>query len=107
MVKAKYFIKINLKSGFYFVRIAEKEEWKTVFQYRYGLFEFRVMPIGLINALTTFQIIINHIFHDLLDNGILVYINNIVIYTKTIEEYNRLILDVLEYLWRNNLAIAP
>ena len=49
----------------------------------------------------------NHILHDLLDNGVLVYINDILIYTKTIEEYNRLILDVLERLRRNNLAIAP
>ena len=65
------------------------------------------MPIGLINTPTTFQIIINYILHDLLDNGVLVYINNILIYTKTIKEYNRLILDVLKRLQRNNLAIAP
>ena len=51
---AKYFIKINLKLGFYFVRMAEGEEWKTAFHYQYGLFEFRVMPIGLINTLITF-----------------------------------------------------
>ena len=64
------------------------------------------MPIGFINALTIFQIIINHILHDLLNNKILVYINNIFIYTKTIEEYNRLILDILKRLRRNNLTIA-
>ena len=51
---AKYFIKINLKSGFYFVWMAEGEEWKTAFHYQYGLFEFRVMPIGLINTPITF-----------------------------------------------------
>ena len=50
----KYFIKINLKLGFYFIRMAEGEEWKTAFRYRYGLFEFRVMPMGLINTLITF-----------------------------------------------------
>ena len=49
----------------------------------------------------------NHILHDLLDNGVLVYINDIFIYAKTIEEYNRLILDVLERLRRNNLVITP
>ena len=63
--------------------------------------------MGLINAPTTFQVIINHILHDLLNNGILVYIDNILIYTETIEEYNRLILDVLKHLRRNNLTIAP
>ena len=49
----------------------------------------------------------NHILHNLLDNGVLVYIDDILIYTETIEEYNRLVLDVFKRLWRNNLAIAP
>ena len=87
--------------------MVEKEEWKTIFRYRYGLFEFRVIPMGLINTPTIFQIIINHILHDLLDNKVLIYINNILIYTETIKEHNRLILDILKYLRRNNLAIAP
>ena len=107
LVKIKYFIKINLKLGFYFVRMAEGKEWKTAFRYQYGLFEFRVIPIGLINAPITFQTMINHILHDLLDNEVLVYIDNILIYTETIEEYNRLVLDVLKRLRQNNLAIAP
>ena len=63
--------------------------------------------MGFINTLTTFQTIINHILYDLLNNGVLVYINNIFIYTETIEEYNRLVLDILERLRRNNLTIAP
>ena len=50
---------------------------------------------------------INHILYDLLDNGVLVYINNIFIYTETIEEYDRLVLDIFERLRRNNLVIAP
>ena len=49
---------------------------------------------------------INYILYDLLDNGVLVYINNILIYAEIIEEYDRLVLDVLERLRRNNLAIA-
>ena len=63
--------------------------------------------MGFINTPATFQIIINYIFHDLLNNGVLVYMNNIFIYTETIKEYNWLILDVLEYLRRNNLVIVP
>ena len=97
-MKAKYFIKINLKLGFYFVWMAEGKEWKTAFRYQYGLFEFRVIPMGLINTPITFQAIINHILHNLLDNEVLVYINNILIYTETIEEYNRLVLDVFKRL---------
>ena len=54
LIKTKYFIKINLKLGFYFVRMAEGEEWETAFRYQYNLFEFRVIPINLINILATF-----------------------------------------------------
>ena len=50
LAKVKYFIKINLKLGFYFVWMTEGEEWKTAFHCRYGLFKFRVIPMGLINA---------------------------------------------------------
>ena len=78
--------------------MVEGEKWKTAFRYRYGLFEFRVIPIGLINAPIIFQSIINHILYNLLNNGILVYIDNILIYAEIIEEYNRLVLDVLERL---------
>ena len=83
------------------------KEWKTAFRYQYGLFKFRVIPIGLINTPITFQAIINHILHNLLNNGVLVYINDILIYAETIKEHNRLILDVFKRLRRNNLAIAP
>ena len=87
--------------------MAEGEKWKTAFCYWYGLFEFRVMPMGLINTPITFQAIINHILYNLLDNEVLVYIDDIFIYTKTIDEYDWLILDILERLRRNNLTIAP
>ena len=87
--------------------MVKEEEWKTAFRHRYNLFKFRVMPIGLINTPTTFQTIINDILHDLLDNEVLVYINNILIYTETIKEYNRLVLDILKRLRRNNLTITP
>ena len=87
--------------------MAEGEKWKTAFRYQYSFFEFRVIPIGLINTPVIFQVTINYILYNLLNNKVLVYINNIFIYTETIEEYDRLILDVLKRLRRNNLAIAP
>ena len=63
--------------------------------------------MGFINTPAIFHAIINHILYNLLNNGILIYINNILIYTKTIEEHNRLILDILKRLQRNNLTITP
>ena len=68
--------------------MVEGKEWKTVFYYQYGLFKFRIIPISLINALIIFQIIINHILYNLLNNGVLIYINNILIYIKIIKEYD-------------------
>ena len=68
--------------------MAEGEEWKTAFRCRYGLFKFRVILIGFINMLISFQVIINYILYDLLNNGTLVYIDNILIYIKIIEEYD-------------------
>ena len=65
------------------------------------------MLIDLINALITFQAMINHILHDLLNNKVLIYIDNILIYTETLNEYNRLILDIFKCLRRNNLIIRP
>ena len=63
--------------------------------------------MGLIKAPDIFQTIINYILHDLLNNKVLIYINNILIYIEIIKEYNRLVLDIFEHLRRNNLAIAP
>ena len=69
--KAKFFTKLDLKDGFYLIRMAQGEEWKTAFRCRYGLYEYRVMPFGLCNAPSTFQSMINGIFRDLLDEGVI------------------------------------
>lgn len=104
---AKWYTKIDLKSGFYLVRIKEGDEWKTAFRCKYGLFEYAVMPMGLINAPATFQSMMNHIFRDLIDAGLLVYLDDLLIYADTIEEHDRLVTEVLKRLTEHNLAVAP
>ncbi|CCC05700.1 unnamed protein product [Sordaria macrospora k-hell] len=104
---AKIFSKIDLKSGFFLVRMAKGHEWKTAFRCKYGLFEYVVMPMGLINAPSTFQVMMNHLFMDLLDAGVLVYLDDILIYADTEEEHDRLVLEVLKRLTDNHLAVAP
>jgi len=104
---AQWFTKMDLKNGFHLIRIREGDEWKTAFRTRYRLFEFEVMPFGLTNAPSTFQDMINNVFSDLLDVGVLVYMDGILIYAKTEEEHNWLVKEVLRRLQTNNLAVSP
>jgi len=72
--KATIFTKLDLKNGYYLIRMAEGEEWKTAFKNRYGLYEYTVIPFGLYNAPSTFQSMINDVFRDMLDVGVIAYI---------------------------------
>jgi hypothetical protein len=77
--KVKYFTALDLKDGFYLICMAEGEEWKTSFRCRYGLYEYRVMTFGLCNAPSTFQSMIIGIFRYLLDEGVIAYLDDILI----------------------------
>jgi hypothetical protein len=80
---AKIFSKIDLKSAYNLLRIKKGDEWKTAFRTQYGHFEYNVMPFGLANAPTTFQTFISEILKDLIDLGVVVYIDDILIYAQT------------------------
>ncbi|KAL0554452.1 hypothetical protein IC582_008373 [Cucumis melo] len=84
----KYFSKLDLRSGYYQVRIAEGDEPKTTYITRYKAFEFLVMPFGLTNAPTTFCTLMNQVFHEYLDKFVVVYLDDIVVYNTTIEEHS-------------------
>ena len=77
---AKIFMKLDLKSAFNLIHIAQEDEWKTAFTCTYGLFKYIVIPFGLRNALVTFQRYINDVPREYIDRGIVVYINDIMIY---------------------------
>jgi len=102
---AKWFTKMDLKNGFHLIRMREGDEWKTAFHTRYGLFKFQVIPFGLTNAPSTFQDVMNHVFSDLLDVGVLVYMDDILVYAKTEEEHDRLVEEV-KRLQNNGLAVS-
>jgi len=85
---AQWFSKLDLKNGFNLIRIREGDEWKTAFRTRYGLYEFQVMPFGLTNAPSTFQHMMNHVLSDLLDVGVLAYMDDILVYSKTEDDHN-------------------
>jgi len=104
---SRYFTKMDLKNGFNLIRIREGDEWKTAFRMPYGLYEFNVMPFGLTNTPSTFQDMMNYILSDVLDVGVLAYMDDILVYAKTEEEHDGLVKNVLERLRKNGLAISP
>ena len=95
---ANYFSKIDLKDAYYRIRIKAGDEWKTAFRTRYGHYEFLVVPIGLTNTLATFQAYINKALYSLVNNFCIVYLDNILIFSKTKEEYDKHLQRVSQWL---------
>jgi hypothetical protein len=100
---AKFFSKLDLMSGYHQVRIKDQDVFKTAFRTRYGHYEFRVLPFGLTNAPATFMRLMNDIFRPLLDKYVIIYLDDILIYSKTKEEHESHLKTVLDILRRHQL----
>jgi hypothetical protein len=103
--RAKFYTKLDIITTFNRIRIAEKQEYLTVFNTRYSLFETLVILFGLSNALVIFQAWINEILYLYLDIFCIVYINNILIYSDNLLEYKKYIKKILYVLQNTSFQL--
>ncbi|GBG71665.1 hypothetical protein CBR_g9080 [Chara braunii] len=102
---AKYFSKIDLKSEYHQIEVHPDDQYKTTFRTRYGYYEFIMMPFGLTNAPTTFQRCMNDLFRPWLDRFVVVYLDDILVFSKTLQEHQGHLRQVLEKLREANFKI--
>jgi len=90
-------------SGYHQIPIAETDVCKTAFRTRYGYFEFMVMPFGLTNAPAAFMRLMNSVFQEFLDEFVIIFIDDILVYSKSPEEHEVHLMRVMEKLWEQKL----
>jgi hypothetical protein len=98
---AKYFSRIDLKLRYYQIHIANKDVEKMAMRTRYGSYVLLVMSFGLYNAMLMFTTLINSIFHENSDEFVIIYIDDILVYSKTVEEHMKHLKYVLNKLFEN------
>ncbi|KAF8749285.1 hypothetical protein RHS01_10208 [Rhizoctonia solani] len=100
---AKIFTKLDLRWGYNNVWVKEGDKWKTAFRTKYGLYESLVMTFGLTNAPAAFQHFMNKLFKDLLDVCVIIYLDDILIYSKDDATHTKHVHEVLKRLMNNQL----
>jgi hypothetical protein len=94
---------LDLAQGFHQTQIAAGHKWKTAFKTQYGMYEWKVMPFGLKNAPSSFQSLMNSIFRDIMGVFVLVYIDDIFVFSKRVEDHPGHVKEVLRRLREHKL----
>ena len=101
LTQATVFTKLNLRNAYHLVRIRDGDEWKTGFNTYLGHFEYLVMPFGLTNV----QALVNDMLQDFLNNFVVVYLDDILVFSRTPKEHTRYVRQVLHRLLENRLFV--
>jgi hypothetical protein len=105
MARVKYFSTIDLASRFHQIRMIPEDEAKTTFETHHGHFQFHVMPFGLINAPATFQCLMNAIFAAHMRRFVLIFIDDILVFSKSMEDHIAHLKIVFQTLLEHKLFI--
>ncbi len=102
---AKVFTKLDLRNAYHLVRIHEGDEWKTAFNTPTGHYEYLVLPFGLTNAPAVFQGMVNNVLGDMINQFVFVYLDDILIFSPSLQVHTQHVRQVLQRLLENQLYV--